>query len=468
MNNKSVLIVDDDPAICYAFKKTFERLDYAAVEALNGIEAIKKINEREPTLIFLDINMPEMDGLQVLEELKKSHSQIPVVVITGDGNMETAIKAMQIGAYDYLTKPLDIDKVRITANRVIEMIMMRNKIAELQEDLKIKREPKGTNIIGQHTSMQEVYKKIGVIASTPNITNVLILGESGTGKELVARVIHEKGFHSNQPFQAINCTVLPENLLESELFGHEKGSFTGADKQKLGKFELAKEGTLFLDEIGDLCEPLQKKLLRVIQERSFERLGGNELIPLEARIIAATHCDLKAAIKKGDFREDLFYRLNVMEIKIPPLRERKEDIPLLLNFFLSKYCKHFNKNISGFADDVVKVLAEYNYPGNVRELENIVERAAALERGEVISIHSMPNEILTHISKSVIDVPILHKEYSEAKRIIVETFEKKFLLERLYETHGNVSEAARISGIERQSFQRLMKKYNLSSEDFKS
>ena len=467
MNNKSVLIVDDDPAICYAFKKTFERLDYATVEALNGIEAIKKINEREPTLIFLDINMPEMDGLQVLEELKKSHSQIPVVVITGDGNMETAIKAMQIGAYDYLTKPLDIDKVRITANRVIEMIMMRNKIAELQEDLKIKREPKGTNIIGQHTAMQEVYKKIGVIASTPNITNVLILGESGTGKELVARVIHEKGLHSNQPFQAINCTVLPENLLESELFGHEKGSFTGADKQKLGKFELAKEGTLFLDEIGDLCESLQKKLLRVIQERYFERLGGNELIPLKARIIAATHRNLKEAIRKGDFREDLYYRLNVMEIKIPPLRERKEDIPLLMNFFLSKYYKHFNKNISGFAADVINLLTEYNYPGNVRELENIVERAVALERGEIISVHSLPNEILTHISKNAIDIPILYKEYSEAKKIIVETFEKKFLLERLYETHGNVSEAARISGIERQSFQRLMKKYNLSSEDFK-
>ncbi|MFA5805458.1 MAG: sigma-54 dependent transcriptional regulator [Melioribacteraceae bacterium] len=467
MNKKSVMIVDDDPAICYAFKKTFETLNYETVEALNGIEAIKKINECEPTLIFMDINMPEMDGLQALEEIKKSHSQIPVVVITGDGNMETAIKAMQIGAYDYLTKPLDIDKVRITASRVIEMIMMRNKIAELQEDLRTKRESKGTNIIGQHPKMQEVYKKIGVIASTPNTTNVFILGESGTGKELVAHVIHEKGSHSDQPFQAINCTVLPENLLESELFGHEKGSFTGADKQKLGKFELAKEGTIFLDEIGDIPESLQKKLLRVIQERFFERLGGNELIPLKARIIAATHIDLKEAIRKGVFREDLYYRLNVMEIKIPPLRERKEDIPLLMNFSLSKYCNRLNKNISGFAVDVIKPLTEYNYPGNVRELENIVERAVALERGEVISIHSLPNEILTYVSKSAIDIPILYKEYVEAKKIIVETFEKKFIVERLRETRGNVSEAARIACIERQSFQRLMKKYNLSSEDFK-
>jgi len=467
MKDKSILIVDDDPAICFAFKKTFATLQYSTDEAYNGIEAINKINQNKPTLIFMDITMPEMDGLVALEKIKKINPLIPIIVITGDGNMETAIKAMKIGAFDYLTKPLDIDKVRITAQRAIELMQMKNQIDELQHQLKKKSEGVGTNIIGQHLKMQELFKKIGVISNTPNTTNVLILGETGTGKELVARVIHENGSHSTQPFQVINCTVLPENLLESELFGHEKGAFTGADHKKPGKFELAYEGTLFLDEIGDMPETLQKKLLRVIQERTFERLGGNEQIKLKARIIAATHRELKEAVNKGIFREDLYYRLNVMEILLPPLRDRKEDIPLLANYFLNKYTDRLGKKFTGITPEVMKTLSQYFFPGNVRELENIIERAVALERGEVLSMQSLPQGLLIDESNKSIDIPILSKEFSPSKKIIVEAFEKKFLLERLKETRGNVSEAARISCIERQSFQRLMKKYDLSSEDFK-
>jgi DNA-binding NtrC family response regulator len=467
MKDKSILIVDDDPAICSAFKKTFATLHFTTEEAYNGIEAINKINQNKPTLIFMDITMPEMDGLVALEKIKKIYPLIPVIVITGDGNMETAIRAMKIGAFDYLTKPLDIDKVRITAQRAIELMQMKNQIDELQHQLKNKNKEEGTNIIGQHPKMQELFKKIGVISNTPNTTNVLILGETGTGKELVARVIHENGSHSTQPFQAINCTVLPENLLESELFGHEKGAFTGADHRKPGKFELAGEGTLFLDEIGDMPETLQKKLLRVIQERSFERLGGNEQIKLNARIIAATHRELKDAVKKGTFREDLYYRLNVMEIVLPPLRERKEDIPLLANYFLNKYSNHLGKKFTGITSEVMKTLSQYFFPGNVRELENIIERAVALERGEVLSMQSLPQGLLIDESNKSVNIPILSKEFSSAKKIIIEAFEKKFLLERLKETRGNVSEAARIACIKRQSFQRLMKKYNLSSEDFK-
>ena len=467
MKDKSILIVDDDPAICFAFKKTFATLHFTTEEAYNGIEAINKINQNKPTLIFMDITMPEMDGLMALEKIKKIYPLIPIIVITGDGNMETAIRAMKIGAFDYLTKPLDIDKVRITAQRAIELMQMKSQIDELQHQLKKKSEGNGTNIIGQHPKMQELFKKIGVVSNTPNTTNILILGETGTGKELVARVIHENGSHSTQPFQAINCTVLPENLLESELFGHEKGSFTGADHRKPGKFELACEGTLFLDEIGDMPETLQKKLLRVIQERSFERLGGNEQIKLNARIIAATHRELKDAVKKGTFREDLFYRLNVMEIVLPPLRERKEDIPLLANYFLNKYSDRLGKKFTGITSEVMKTLSQYSFPGNVRELENIIERAVALERGEVLSMQSLPQGLLIDESNKSVNIPILSKEFSSAKKIIIEAFEKKFLLERLKETRGNVSEAARIAGIERQSFQRLMKKYNLSSEDFK-
>ena len=467
MNDKSILIVDDDPAICYAFKKTFATLHYSTEEAYNGIEAIDKINQNKPALIFMDITMPEMDGLVALEKIKKIYPLIPIIVITGDGNMETAIKAMKIGAFDYLTKPLDIDKVRITAQRGIELMQMKNQIDDLQHQLKKKSEGVGTNIIGQHLKMQELFKKIGVISNTPNTTNVLILGETGTGKELVARVIHENGSHSTQPFQVINCTVLPENLLESELFGHEKSAFTGADHRKSGKFELACEGTLFLDEIGDMPETLQKKLLRVIQERTFERLGGNEQIKLNARIIAATHRELKDAVKKGIFREDLYYRLNVMEIVLPPLRDRKEDIPLLANYFFNKYTDRLGKKFTGITSEVMKTLSQYFFPGNVRELENIIERAVALERGEVLSMQSLPQGLLLDESNKSVNIPILSKEFSSAKKMIVEAFEKKFLLERLKETRGNVSDAARIACIERQSFQRLMKKYNLSSEDFK-
>lgn len=465
--SKSILIVDDDPAICYAFKKTFKPLNYSTEEAHNGIEAIDKLKAAEPALIFMDITMPEMDGLEALEKINKSNPLIPVIVITGNGNMDTAIKAMQMGAYDYITKPLDIDKVRITAKRAIELSQMKNKIDELQQQLEKKNEAKKTNIIGQHFRMQDVFKKIGVISTTPNTTNILILGETGTGKELAARVIHENGAYSDQPFQAINCTVLPESLLESELFGHEKGSFTGAERRKAGKFELAGEGTLFLDEIGDMPETLQKKLLRVIQERTFERLGGNEQIKLNARIIAATHRNLKDSIKKGLFREDLYYRLNVMEIILPPLRERKEDIQLLSNYFLQKYNQQLGKSIKGITPEGIEVLNNYHYSGNVRELENIIERAAALERGELISIHSLSPGLFASESAKTFDLPILYKEFSAAKKIIIETFEKKFLKERLKEANGNVSEAARLSGIERQSFQRLMKKYNLSSEEFK-
>lgn len=467
MKDKSILIVDDDPAICLAFKKTFATLKYNTEEAYNGIEAINIIRQNKPTLIFMDITMPEMDGLAALDQINKIDPLIPIIIITGDGNMDTAIRAMKMGAYDYLTKPLDIDKVRIIAKRAIELMQMKNKIDELQNQLKKQSEREGTNIIGQHPKMQELFKKIGVVSNTPNTTNVLILGETGTGKELVARVIHENGSYSTQPFQVINCTVLPENLLESELFGHEKGSFTGADHRKHGKFELASDGTLFLDEIGDMPETLQKKLLRVIQERTFERLGGNEQIKLNARIIAATHRELKDAVKKGIFREDLYYRLNVMEIVLPPLRDRKEDIPLLANHFLIKYSNRLGKKFTGINSEVMKILSHYYFPGNVRELENIIERAVALERGEILSMQSLPQGLLIDESNKSINIPILSKEFSSAKKIIVEAFEKIFLLERLKETRGNVSEAARIACIERQSFQRLMKKYDLSSEDFK-
>jgi len=466
MKKASILIVDDDQAIRFAFQKTFAQ-NKSVLSAVDGLEALEMITKEKPDLVFLDISMPKMNGLDVLETIKSREIAVPVIIITGEGNMKTAIQAMKLGAYDYLTKPLDIDKIRLTANRALEYKSIKSKLNELEKILDGPA-PSGTVIIGNNKQMQEIYKKMGVISGTPETTNVLILGETGTGKELVAKVIHENGPHAKEPFIAINCTVLPENLLESELFGHEKGAFTGAESKKQGKFELAGQGTLFLDEIGDMPVALQKKLLRVIQERTFERLGGNKNLRVNSRIIAATHQNLKDSIKKGLFREDLYYRLNVLEINLPPLRERKDDIALLIEYFLRKYNKRFEKSVTVIAPDVLERLMQFDYPGNVRELENMIESAIALVPDDILTTESFPDNILEQIKDKTIDVKIISTNFIQAKAALIKAFEKKFISKHLQETSGNVSEAARLSGIERQSFQRLMKKHNIASEDFRN
>jgi DNA-binding NtrC family response regulator len=467
MKKSPILIVDDDPSICFAFKKTFEELNYRTVAANTGKEAIKEFRETLPVLIFMDISMPEMDGLEALSQLKEINPDIPVIIITGEGNMQTAIKAMQLGAYDYLTKPLDVDKVRLTGMRAIEMVNMRQKINELEKKIDSYKNSDKAILVGQHPKMQEVYKKIGVISTTPLTTNILILGETGTGKEIVARVIHESSANSEEPFQVINCTVLPENLLESELFGHEKGAFTGADKLKIGKFEMAGKGSLFLDEIGDMPVNLQIKLLRVLQERSFERIGSNQPIEMEARIIAATHLDLQKAVTDEVFREDLYYRLNVMEIILPPLREKKDDIPLLVKHFLAKFNQSFKKNITAVTADVIKKLQNYHFPGNVRELEHLIERAMVIERGDQLTSHSFPLNLNEKNETESREISLTEKNFSNTRNHLIREFERNYIVERLTETKGNVSEAAKISGVKRQSFQRLMKNYNIYSKDFK-
>jgi len=461
------MIVDDDQNIIFAFQELYEEAGHPVITADSGSVVLELLEKEKPAILFLDVKMPDLDGLAILEKMHERGFDIPAILITGYGTMQTAIRAMQLGAYDYLTKPLDIEKVRITGQRALEAIRMRRQLRDLQLQLEEKRAHLGKGLIGKNPRMLEIYKKIGVISTTPNTTNVLILGESGTGKELVARAIHESGPNSEALFLAINCTVLPENLLESELFGHEKGAFTGADRRKLGKFEVAGKGTLFLDEIGDMPEALQNKLLRVIQERTFERLGGHETIPLFARVVAATHRNLGEAVQKGQFRDDLYYRLNVFEIILPPLREHKDDLPLLANHFLEKYNEPFGKNLKAISPEVTDALYRYDFPGNVRELENLIERAVALERGEVLTPEAFPQALFHLPGFRAMDIPIVHDDFTLAKQAVVEAFEKKFLIERLTATTGNVSEAARVSGIERQSFQRLMKKYDLNSEEFR-
>lgn len=460
-----ILVIDDDRNILFAFKRTFEKISHQVISADDGVEGFKKIVEENPQLIFLDIAMPDSSGLEILERIKSKKIETPVIIMTGYGTMQTAIRAIQLGAYEYLTKPLDVDKLRIVADRALETLELKAQVKKLKQKLDSSIEE--DELIGQSQAMQDVYKMIGSVTGTPNSTNVLILGESGTGKELVARAIHFNGSFSDEPFVPINCTVLPENLLESELFGHEKGAFTGAIEQKIGKFEIAGEGTIFLDEIGDLSFYLQQKFLRVLQERKFERVGGNEQIPVKARFIASTNKNLEKAVKDGKFREDLYFRLNVIKIKIPPLRERPDDIPLLAGHFLNLFSKKMNKNIKGFSKEFIDMLLTYSYPGNVRELKNIIERAVIMCHGSVLT----PDLIQfaeCESAKEIEKFEFKDKPIKQARKITVDRFEKDYIKEKLIESKGNVTKAAKFSGIHRESFQRLMKKHNIKASDFKS
>lgn len=465
MAKEKIMIADDDQNIVYAFKKTFESRGYEVVSAANGHEVLAGVDKDEPSVLFLDISMPEMDGLAVLARLKEQGYARPVIVITGHGTMQTAIRAIQLGAYEYTTKPLDVEKVRVLAERALETVRLRQEVHDLRARLTypiVEHE-----LIGNDSTMQEIYKTIGAITTTPNSTNVLIVGESGTGKELVARAIHNSGQNPEEPFIAINCTVLPETLLESELFGHEKGAFTGAHERKLGKFEVARNGTLFLDEIGDMSPHLQQKLLRVVEQRSFQRVGGHENIPVNARFVAATNRDLGHEIKLGNFREDLYFRLNVVAVKLPSLRERPGDISVLANYFLAKYRQRFKKTLHSLSPEVMEALCRYDFPGNVRELENWIHRATILEKGEILSRSSFPAHLFQEKAKQIPDIPILHDNLAHARQAVIEAFERKYIAERLKASNGNVTAAAKVAGIERQSFQRLMKKYKVRSEDYR-
>ena len=466
LKKMKILIADDDPNIRYAFVKTLAQNETVVLEASDGEEAIQVLKNEPPQVVFLDYSMPRLDGFGVMEKMKAEGIDIPVIIITGFGTMQTAIKAIQLGAYDYITKPLDVDKIRIMVRRAIEVYQLRQRVKGLEST--IQSFPKQYELVGNHPRMQEIYKTIGAVTGTPNSINVLICGESGTGKELVARNIHNHGPNSEQPFVAINCTVLPESLMESELFGHEKGAFTGATERRIGKFEAAQNGTIFLDEIGDLSINLQQKLLRVLQERTFERLGGNTLMPVSARFITATNHKLNKMIEEGRFREDLFYRLNVISIEIPPLKERKEDIPLLADVFLKRYAKQMERSIVGLKPETLELLIQYDYPGNVRELDNIIKGAAMLEKSGYLTPASLPQFVRDPSEVSRVTFPIHSPIWKRARRELLAAFEKEFVIARLRASEGNVTQAAEEAQIERQSFQRMMRRYGIHSEDFRA
>ncbi|MGC8595181.1 MAG: sigma-54-dependent transcriptional regulator [Candidatus Kryptoniota bacterium] len=458
-----ILVIDDDDGIIFALRQLFTKDGYEVVTAQNASSGLQLIPFERPSLVFMDINMPGMNGLDTLKRMKEEYPDLPVIMITGFGTVETAVRAMQFGAFDYLTKPLDIRQLRKVVSEALVNIDNGSFSRYSAEPIKAELTD-NYELVGKSAQMQKIYKLIGSISTTPNSTPVLLLGESGTGKELVARAIHSYGPNKDEPFVAVNCTAVPETLLESELFGYEKGAFTGAGERKQGKFEIAGSGTIFLDEIGDLPVFLQQKLLRVLQERQFERLGGNEPVYVAARVIAATNRDISEEVNKGTFRKDLFYRLNVMVIHLPLLRERREDVPVLANYFLLKYSKRMRKKISGFSDDAMKMLNAYDYPGNVRELENIIERAVILSKLEVIT-----PDLLRDVSFYYDDghkLPVVWK-FAEARKNAIDKFEIAFVKDALKRNRGNITAAARESGMTRQNFQRLVSKHRINVEEFR-
>ncbi len=461
MKNKGILIVDDERAARFGMEKALSKDGYMLYEAKDGTEALESVISHKPRLVFLDINMPGIDGLKVLEKIKEIEFPPLVVIITAYGSEKTAVEAMKKGAFDYIAKPFEIEELRIIVKNAFEKLALEEENAQLRSEIN-RLEAMG-EIIGQSEIMKDVFNRIDKVGATD--VTVLIQGESGSGKELVAREIHRRSKRRDKPLIIMNCAALPETLIESELFGHERGAFTGATERRLGKFELAHEGTIFLDEIGDMSPNTQSKVLRVLQEQKFERLGGTETLQVDVRVISATHRDLMEEIKEGRFREDLYYRLKVVEIQLPPLRHRKEDIPLLANRFLQVFAEKHKKNVKLLSNDAAKALIKYNWPGNIRQLRNAIESAVVLASGETLELHDLPDEINGRDAQmtSTIDINYM-LPFKEAKRIAVECFERNFIKRRLEENNGNISRTAELLGMHRQSLQLKMRELNLSRE----
>ena len=455
-----ILIVDDEEIVVKSCLRILGDGAYAVESAQSGIEALRKIEESGFDILILDIMMPQMDGLEVLQRVKESHPDIDVIMVTGLSQIETAVRSMKLGAFDYLPKPFDPDELK----RVVERALERRQL--LQENLNLRSELSSKyrfeNIVGSSPAMQKVFGLIGKCA--PTNSTVLITGESGTGKELIARAIHFNSLRKDKTFVAVDCNSLSETLLESELFGHTKGSFTGAVANKRGMFEIADGGTLFLDEVSNISLSTQAKLLRVIQEREFRAVGDTRTHTTNIRLIAATNKDLKAMVADGTFREDLFYRINIFPIQLPPLRERREDIPVLAFHFLKAFGKELEKESIEFSEGAMSALVKHDWPGNVRELENTVHRAMILTNDKIIRQAHLPN-IADPLPRADLDIPRTSDELKRIKKVAreksVENIEKLFILEALKRNGWNVTNSAAETGMLRANFQALMKKYEI-------
>jgi DNA-binding NtrC family response regulator len=443
-----VLIVDDDPASRRLLEVRLRPLECDVTTAGNGELGLAAIRKDLPDLVLLDLQMPKMGGIEVLRALRKEGINVPTIVITAHGSIETAVEAMKEGAYDFITKPVDGNHFDIVVRKLLERESLKRELELVSEDA----DRRYRLVIGQSAKMKEAVETARKAATSK--ATVLLLGESGTGKEIFARAIHSWSERKNQPFVAINCVGLSKELLESELFGHEKGSFTGADQLKKGKMELANGGTVFLDEVGDVSQELQTKLLRFLQEREFDRIGGSKPIRVDVRIVAATNRDLDLAVKEGRFREDLYHRLNVVPIILPPLRERREDIPSLAHHFLQRFAQEVKKNFSQVSEDALGKLSAYDWPGNVRELANVVERAVVLGQGPEIAPHDLPARIAAVEPNSQPD----NLPYRDA----MEVYRKQLVMRALTQAQGNRAAAARSLGLHEKYFLRLLKSLGIS------
>ncbi len=453
MFNINILVVDDEPLVRRSLSEFLTMEGYSVTSASNGKEALAQLKDSVPDIVVTDIKMPEMDGVTLLRRLKKDFPQISVIVMTGYGSIENAVETMKDGAFDYITKPIIDNEIKIVLERLVKQQSLVEENVKLKEQVAAHDRAKFLDITGKDEKMQKVYTLIEAISSTR--ATVLIHGESGTGKHLIAHAIHDcNESERGKPFVEVSCGALTETLLESELFGHVKGAFTGAIKDKVGRFELADGGTIFLDEV-DACSPaLQVKLLRVLQEGEYERVGESNTLKVDVRVIAATNQDLQKLITEGKFRKDLYYRLNIINIEIPPLRERKGDIPLLVNDFIVKHAKRVSKKVDSIAPKAVTALMAYDWPGNIRELENVIERAVILTKGPVIIPEDLPDVVHNHNGKEVADD---HYRLKDAMK----SPEKEIIVRALDSVDWNRNEAATVLGINRTTLYKKMVKYGL-------
>ena len=452
----SILVVDDEPSVRSLLHSVLKKEGYQVITAGNGEEALSFFKKAPPDLILLDVRMPLLDGIETFKKIRAESKDALVIMMTAYATIETAVQAMKMGAFDYLVKPFNIEEITVVIKKALEIYKISTELSALRQEVSAIYNLE--NIIFKSESMREIINLADTVSK--NEVTVLLRGESGTGKDMLARYIHTNSPRSRGPFVKIHCGALPETLVESELFGYEKGAFTGATARKQGKIELAQGGTLFLDEIGEINPRVQIKLLRILQDKEFERLGGTEILKTDARVIAATNKDLEKAMANKEFREDLFYRLNVISIQLPPLRERKDDLPHLAEYFVSKYCTELSRPVMNVSEETMAILRSYNWPGNVRELENAIERAVILTPGRIITPQALPQSI----SKYKNTPPEMLSSSERPLKDVMADIEKQIIKKVLLETGGNRSKAAERLGISRRALHYKLVDYQLSDD----